>query len=33
MKNGWLRQSWLYANNEGSIGIFEVESLGAAGRP
>lgn len=25
-RNGWLRQSWLFENNEGSIGIFEVES-------
>ena len=24
-KRGWLRQSWLFENNEGSIGIFEVE--------
>lgn len=25
-KKGHLRQSWLFENNEGSIGIFEVES-------
>jgi hypothetical protein len=25
-KKGWLRQSWLFENNAGSIGIFEVES-------
>ena len=25
-KKGYLRHTWLYENNEGSIGIFEVES-------
>ncbi|CAN5206139.1 hypothetical protein BH10PSE12_BH10PSE12_33140 [soil metagenome] len=25
-KKGWLRQSWLFENNGGSIGLFEVES-------
>ena len=25
-KRGWLRQTWLFENNGGSIGIFEVDS-------
>jgi len=25
-KKNWLRQTWLFENNAGSIGIFEVES-------